>query len=119
MRNLVIFVALVLFAAPAWPAEKVETVFTQKNLAHMIVNQFGWGDGLPKEPVDRDYLVILNGRRTFRFEAENAYNPTTDRVTLAEYNLYGPFSGKGWLLGFRKRPRPPLRCISRLAASMH
>lgn len=103
MRNLMIFTALLLFAVPAWPAGKAEPVFTQKDLAHMIVSQFGWGDGLPKEPVDRDYLVILNGRRTFRYEAENAYNPQTDRVTVAEYNLYGPFSGKGWLLGVSEK----------------
>jgi hypothetical protein len=104
VRNLLILSALVvLLSVPGWPAGNVVPVFTQKNLAHLIVDRFGWGDGLPKEPADRDYLVILNGRRSFRFEAENAYNPNTDRVTIAEYSQYGPFSGKGWLMGVSEK----------------
>lgn len=99
-----IIAALVLCVTPVWAAEKSQpTTFTQKDLAHMIVTHFGWSEGLPKEPADRDYLIILGGRRTFRYEAENAYNPQTDKVTVAEYNLYGPFSGKGWLLGVSEK----------------
>ena len=78
---------------------KLPLVFTQKDFARMIVSQFGWADGLPKDPADRDYYVILGGKRTFRYEAENAYNPKTDRVTIRDFNLYGPFTGKGWMLG--------------------
>lgn len=98
-----IITALVLCVTSSLAAETSPAAFTQKDLAQMIVTQFGWSDGLPKEPADRDYLKILGGRRTFRFEAENAYNPDTDNVTVAGYNLYGKFSGKGWLLGVSEK----------------
>jgi len=98
-RLLEIAAAIVLCTTPVCGAEKTEAVVTQKDLARMIVAQYGWGAGLPREPADRDYLVILGGRRSFRFEAENSYNPATDRVTVAEYSQYGPFSGRGWLRG--------------------
>lgn len=93
-------VALIfLCGTPALAAEARHAGFTQKDLARMIVERFGWNAGLPKEPADRDYLVILNGRRTFRYEAETTYNRATDRVTVPESSLYGQFTGKGWLLG--------------------
>ncbi|OGR27802.1 MAG: hypothetical protein A2X79_02570 [Desulfuromonadaceae bacterium GWB2_53_15] len=95
--------ALFLCVTPVLSAEKSQTAFTQKDLAQMIVSHFAWSDGLPKEPADRDYLIILGGQRTFRYEAENAYNPKTDNVTVAEYSLYGRFSGKGWLLGVSEK----------------
>src|SRR6185369_12037804 len=50
-----------------------------------------------------DFLVILSGRRTFRFEAENVYNPKTDKVTLSDRNNFGPFTGKGWLLSIKDK----------------
>lgn len=98
-----IIAALVMCVTPALSAEKSPSIYTQKELAHLLVNHFGWSEGLPKDPADRDYLTILGGRRTFRYEAENAYNPQTDKVTVAEYNLYGPFSGKGWLMGVSEK----------------
>lgn len=98
-----VFAVICLFATPARTAVTSQPVFTQKDLARMIVDQFGWAAGLPKEPADRDYLVILNGRRTFHYEAEATYNRKTDRVTVPEYNLYGQFTGKGWLLGVSEK----------------
>jgi hypothetical protein len=95
----IIFAAVIFFALPAGAAGNSQSVFTQKELARMIVTQFGWGDGLPGEPSDRDYLVILGGRRTFRFEAENSYDAKKDKVAISERNNLGPFSGKGWLYG--------------------
>lgn len=74
-------------------------VFTQKDFARQILQQFSWSDGLPKEPADRDFLVILGGKRSFSYEAENAYNELTDRVTLRNFPLFGAFTGKGWILG--------------------
>ncbi|HEY3307375.1 MAG TPA: hypothetical protein VGJ93_02860 [Desulfuromonadaceae bacterium] len=91
--------ALAFAAVPVWSAEKSPAVFTQKNLGRMIVHRFGWDAGLSKEISDRDYLLVLGGQRTFRFEAEDVYNPKTDRVSLADYNLHGPFTGRGWLQG--------------------
>lgn len=89
---------LSLFQSATWGEDKAP-VFTQKDFARLILQQFSWNGGLSKEPVDRDYLMILGGRRTFKYEAENAYNEETDRVTLRDFPLYGAFTGKGWILG--------------------
>lgn len=97
------FVAIIVFiafsAVTALSAENGSSNFTQRDFGRMIVNQFGWSEGLPKEPTDRDYLVILGGKRTFRYEAEQVYNSQADNVTLRNYALYGPFTGTGWLMG--------------------
>lgn len=82
----------------SWGADKAP-VFTQKDFAHLIVQQYSWSDGLPKDPADRDYLTILGGRRSFRYEAENAYNERTDLVSVKDTELLGPFTGKGWIQG--------------------
>lgn len=82
----------------AWAADAA-SAFSQKDFARLIFQRLSWEDGLSKEPTDRDYLQILGGRRTFRYEAESAYNETTDRVTVRDLGLYGPFTGQGWLLG--------------------
>lgn len=79
--------------------EKSPVQLNQKDFAHMIVTGFNWTDGLPQEPSDRDYLVILGGRRSYRFEAESFYNPQTDNVTTRSFELFGPFTGKEWLMG--------------------
>lgn len=95
---LLIITALSLFQSVSWGTDK-EQVFTQKDFARLILQQFSWNGGLPKEPADRDYLMILGGKRTFRYEAENAYNVETDRVTMRDFPLFGAFTGKGWILG--------------------
>ena len=87
-----------LFLSVSWGSDKIP-VFTQKDFARMILQQFSWSDGLPTEPADRDYLMILGGIRTFRYEAETAYNEKTDRVTVRDFPLFGEFTGKGWILG--------------------
>lgn len=80
-------------------ADQAKPVFTQKSFVQLLFQQFAWNQGLPREASDRDYLQILGGKRTFKYEAESAYNVKTDRVTFRNFNLYGPFSGKGWILG--------------------
>ncbi len=95
---LAIVMALSLFQSISWGADKAP-VFTQKDFARLILQQFSWNGGLPKEPADRDYLIILGGKRTFRYEAENAFNELTDRVTVRDFPLYGAFTGKGWIMG--------------------
>lgn len=99
LHRILLFVSfLAIFNSVSWGADKAP-IYTQKDFARLILQQFSWNDGLPKEPADRDYLMILGGKRTFRYEAENAYNELTDRVTLRDFALYGEFTGKGWLLG--------------------
>lgn len=94
----VIIAVLSIFAQVLWGADK-PSVFTQKDFAKMILQHFSWDSGLPKEAADRDYYIILEGKRTFRYEAENIYNPETDRVTVREFPLFGAFTGKGWIFG--------------------
>ena len=86
-------------AGLVWAAEKAPAAITQKDFASMIISELNWADGLPKEPSDRDYLVILGGKRNFNFEAENTHNTLTDNVTVRAFELFGPFNGKGWLMG--------------------
>jgi hypothetical protein len=95
---LLVLAGIVLLQVAAWAADKPAT-YTQKDFARMIVQQFQWTGGLPKESADRDYLLILGGKRTYRYEAESAYNPKTDRVSMREYPLFGSFTGKGWIMG--------------------
>jgi hypothetical protein len=95
---LLVISLLTLVNSHSWGAESVPA-FTQKDFALMILEQFGWSDGVPKEPADRDYLLILGGKRSFRYEAENSYNALTDRVTVRSFPMFGEFTGKGWLLG--------------------
>lgn len=72
---------------------------TQADFARKLVKVFGWEKGLPREPKDRDYLVIMEGKRTLKFEAESVYNPKTDAVVPRDYQLFGPFSGVSWIGG--------------------
>lgn len=100
-RHLNVVIAVLLLSminSSVWGADKA-SVFSQGDFSRLILEQFGWNAGLPSEPVDRDYLLILGGKRTFRYEAENAYNELTDRVTLRDFPLFGTFTGKGWIMG--------------------
>lgn len=90
---------LIFVSMSAMAAEKKPELFTQKDAAMLLLKQIGWDAGLPKETTDRDILAILTGKRTFRYEAENAFNVATDNVSVSEYEIYGKFSGKGWLSG--------------------
>lgn len=72
---------------------------SQADFSRKLVKVFGWEKGLPKEPKDRDYLVILEGKRTFKFEAESVYNAKTDAVVPRDFQLFGPFSGVSWIGG--------------------
>lgn len=94
----VIITALLLTASFSWGEVKA-AAFSQKDFALLILQQYLWSDGLPKEPVDRDSLLILGGKRTYRYEAESAYNELTDRVTVNSSTMFGAFTGKGWVLG--------------------
>lgn len=71
----------------------------QADLAKKLVDIFGWSEGLPEKPADADYLAILGGNRNYKFEAEDVYDSYYDTVTVRNYNLFGPFTGKGWVHG--------------------
>ena len=97
-RFIIITGVLFILHPVSWAAETAPE-FTQKDFAQLIVNHFSWNTGLPEKHSDRDYLLILGGRRAFTYEAENAYNEKTDLVTMRDNIMFGPFTGKGWLLG--------------------
>lgn len=97
-RLIIIAGVLFILNPVGWAAEAAPE-FTQKDFAQLIVNNFSWNTGLPEKQSDRDYLLILGGKRAFTYEAENAYNEKTDLVTMRENIMFGPFTGKGWLLG--------------------
>lgn len=92
------FLMVIMISSLVW-GEQSKPDFTQKSFVKLLVQRLDWTKGLPPEPSDRDYLQILGGKRTFKYEAESAYNEKTDRVTVRNFNLYGPYTGKGWILG--------------------
>lgn len=91
-------VAGVVAGAPQKPGGTPDVV-KQGEFAAKLVSVFQWGGGLPKEAKESDYLAILGGKRTFKFEAEDYYGKKTDNALVRNYPLYGPFSGKGWVSG--------------------
>jgi len=66
-----------------------------------LVEGLGWSFGLPDEPDDDDYLRILSGRRTYRYEAEALCRPD-DLVSVKKYRAYGYCSGEAWLSGISR-----------------
>jgi hypothetical protein len=97
---LLIIVSLVLASGPASAEEKAAvTAVTQSVFAQKLVDTLGWGEGLPEKPVDKDYFAILGGNRTFKLEAEDYYDRQSDSIVVRNYQLFGAFSGTGWIHG--------------------
>lgn len=71
----------------------------QAEFARKLVDAFGWSEGLPEKPTDGDYLAILGGNRSLKFEAEDSFDRIYDTVIVRNYNLFGAFTGSGWLHG--------------------
>lgn len=87
--------------AAAKPVEKTvdQEQLKEFDLARKLVDTLGFGEGLPEKPVEKDYLQILGGNRTFKFEAENTFDQQSDPVSVRDYPLFGAFSGAGWVYG--------------------
>ncbi|NVN98706.1 MAG: hypothetical protein HXX17_05220 [Geobacteraceae bacterium] len=104
---LALFVSASLATAAAKPAKPaavkpaeskpVENSLKQSDLARKLVDALGLAEGLPEKPAEKDYLLILGGERTFRFEAEETFDRQSDLAIVRELPLFGAFSGKGWL----------------------
>jgi hypothetical protein len=101
LRTLSVYlVAAMLFASSSvFAAAPAEGPATQGELAKKLVEMFGWSEGLPESPADKDYLTILGGRRNLRFEAEEVYDRAYDAVSVRTFNMFGAFTGKGWVHG--------------------
>jgi len=90
----------IITAAPSAPAAEIQAAAaTQFDLAKKIIDTLGWSEGLPEKPEAKDYLAILGGNRTFRFEAEEVFDRQSDAVSTRNSPLFGAFTGSGWLSG--------------------
>ncbi len=69
---------------------------TQRDWALQLIDSLGWSFGLPEKPTDEDFIQILNGRRSYRFEAEKSFRQG-DQVTEMTFTSFGQYSGTGWL----------------------
>jgi hypothetical protein len=96
IRTLLVAAALIFGLAPS-PAHAL----TQHDWMVTLVDALGRSFGLPDTPVPEDYLNILSGKRNLRFEAEETGSPD-DSVSKMALPNFGPFSGKGWLLGISR-----------------
>ncbi|WP_243371270.1 hypothetical protein [Geotalea sp. SG265] len=100
---LAIALCLLLDIASGFAAEtkkgKKNPLVTQGEFVSDLVTALGWEAGLPPKPRESDYLAILSGNRSFKFEAENYYAEKTDNVSVRKYALFGPFTGSGWVSG--------------------
>ena len=83
---------LILWSVPA------AATLTQRQWMHDLVDAMGWSYGLPDQPEDADYRAILDGNRTFRFEAETIFDKK-DIVSVSKLRNFGPFGGSAWLEG--------------------
>jgi len=81
-----------------------------------LVEGLGWSFGLPDEPGDEDYLRILSGARTFRYEAEALCHPD-DLVSVKSYRAYGYCSGEGWLSGISRPTTAHLQILVPLSGT--
>lgn len=81
-------------AAPA-----ANQIITQGGFVTKLFEAFHWGAGLPDEPKEIDIQKIIEGKRTFTYEAEDHYDVDKDGVSVKNFPLYGPFTGTGWVSG--------------------
>jgi len=94
----VISTILYLFILCALPtsATAAEQPLTQRDLMTNLVDTLGYNFGLPDTPQDSDYIQLLAGGRSFRFEAETYRHPD-DLVAVNSFTSFGEFSGTGWV----------------------
>lgn len=81
---------------------------TQRAWALQLIDSLGWSYGLPPKPTDEDYLRLLEGKRTYRIEAEDSFQ-RGDRVAVMSFTTFGEFSGRGWLNGTREYAQARLK----------
>ncbi len=107
-------IALLLLGLIATPARAEAPMPTQRDWLVNLIDALGDSFGLPDQPTDLDYLLWAEGRRHFRIEAEDAYQPG-DLVAPKDYATFGSFSGTGWLSGTNTPTRTRLRFLLPLA----
>lgn len=75
---------------------------SQRDWMITMVDTLGWSFGLPDEPQDPDYINILAGNRSYRFEAENIFTRQKNKISVLSFTNFGFYSGQGWLHGDRQ-----------------
>lgn len=107
---------LLLCSLTAEPVQAETSLLTQRDWLVNLVDSLGGSFGLPDQPRDEDYLRLMAGRRSFRIEAEAAYQPG-DAVAPKSYATFGPYSGSGWLSGTNIPTQTHLRFLLPLSGS--
>lgn len=110
------YVFLLLFCLTALPVRAETAPLTQREWLVNLVDSLGGSFGLPDQPTDQDYLRLIAGRRSFRIEAEEAFQPG-DVVAPKSYATFGPYSGSGWLSGTNVPSQAHLRFLLPLSGS--
>lgn len=102
----------------ALPTQAKCAALTQRDWLVNLIDSLGGSFGLPDRPGDQDYLRLMEGRRNFRIEAEEAYQPG-DVVAPKSYATFGAFSGSGWLSGTNTPTQTELRFLLPLPGTFH
>lgn len=103
-RLLILLLPLLLLSLPSPARAEV----TQRDWALQLIDSLGWSYGLPEKPTDADYARMLDGKRVYRVEAEDA-RQRGDRVAEMNFTTFGKFSGRGWINGTRLRSEAHLK----------
>lgn len=95
--RLIAVILTFLFSLPLTllPAAAAEQPLLQRDLMINLVDTLNYSFGLPDSPEDSDYINLLSGLRSYRFEAETYRNPD-DLVAINNFVSFGEFSGSGW-----------------------
>lgn len=96
--RLIAAISTILFSFPILllPAAASEQPLLQRDLMFNLVDTLNYSFGLPDSPEDSDYINLLAGLRSYRFEAETCRNPD-DLVAINNFASFGEFSGTGWV----------------------
>lgn len=102
--------ATLLFWLALTSVPRAETGFSQRQWVVSLVETLGWSFSLPDNPQDLDYHRLLDGRRQWRIEGEESFQPG-DAVSVKTFETFGPYSGSGWLNGLSGRTTTTLRFL--------
>ena len=102
--------ATLLFWLALTGVTRAETGLSQRQWVVSLVEALGWSFGLPDNPQDLDYHRLLDGRRQWRIEGEESFQPG-DAVSVKTFETFGPYSGSGWLNGLSSRTTATLRFL--------
>lgn len=95
-RIILTVASLLAFISQPVTASAVTSSLTHFDLMSNLVDTLGYSFGLPDTPQENDYIKLLDGGRSYRFEAETFRN-LDDLVAVNSFTSFGEFSGPGWV----------------------